>query len=1129
MSWLTEWRSSPCNLLRKVTPYSSFLFISVLLLSGVKAAPARNQNEIRTLDAAEPIKRELAGGQTHQYRVALSANQFLQVIVDQRGIDAVVAVFGPDGKKILEADSLLDKEGPEQFSIVAGEAGTYRIEVGSLDNKAPAGYYRIKIEALHPATPQDWTRVDAEKQFLEATALIAQASAGSLQKAIPIFEKALTLFQSLNDQTGQARVLSSLGAIYSLLGEKQKELDCLQRALPNWEAAGYYYLAGQTLHRIGVIYSIVGEMQKSIDSFAREIPYWRAMAESEKEANALNNIAIVYWAIGDNQKALSYYAKTLQIVEATANIQGQAATYTNIGRAYDDSGEKQKALEAFNKSLEFSKLANDLLTQSKVLRHIGSLYLSLGEPQKALDKFSEALPLHELTKDNQGKALTLNKIGMVYNFIGDTQEAIKYYEQALTVIRAAKFNRGESYILKNIGEYYSSRREYQRAFDYYNQAIQLFQKTVDPLGNAETLNNVGEVYLQLRDEEKALDYLSKALSINCAIGHKEGEARSRYLVAQAERGRGNFDESLASIDKALEIIENLRGRIDADDFRQSYFGSVQDYYIFKIDLLMQLDKLAPSKQYAAVAFQTSERARARTLLERLVEAGVDIRQGVDPALLQRQQSLQQSINALASGRQLPGVKGKQRPEQAASVAREIENLTNAYQELKAQIRAASPRYAALTQPQPLTLSDIQQQVLDPDTMLLEYSLGDEHSYLWAVTQSSIASFSLPKRAEVEAAARIVYELLTARNRRVGGETFEQRRRRLMRAEAQYPEAAAALSRMVLSPAASMLMKKRLLIVCDGALQYVPFAALPAPSGARQPSADSQNREPADGYLPLIVDHEIVNLPSASALAVLRGEIAGRGQADRAVAVLADPVFDKDDERVTKRTKTERVATGSATVGKNSRQGDVERAVIDIGLTDGGGRINRLPFSRREAKAIFSVVPTGKGIMAVDFKASRATATSDELRQYRIVHFATHGVLDSKRPELSGVIFSLVDEQGAAQDGFLRLHDIYNLNLPAELVVLSACQTGLGKEIRGEGLVGLTRGFMYAGAARVVASLWKVDDVATAELMGRFYRGMMRERLRPTAALQAAQAEMWKHWRWRAPYNWAAFVLQGEWK
>jgi CHAT domain-containing protein len=194
-----------------------------------------------------------------------------------------------------------------------------------------------------------------------------------------------------------------------------------------------------------------------------------------------------------------------------------------------------------------------------------------------------------------------------------------------------------------------------------------------------------------------------------------------------------------------------------------------------------------------------------------------------------------------------------------------------------------------------------------------------------------------------------------------------------------------------------------------------------------------------------------------------------------------------------------------------------------------GALGRLPFSREEADAIAGLVSAGSLLKATGFRASRAMAVSGELSRYRIVHFATHGVLNSRQPDLSGLVLSLVDETGEPQDGFLRMNEIYNLRLPADLVTLSACQTALGKEIRGEGLVGLTRGFMYAGAQRVVASLWQVDDLATAHLMQHFYRGMLKEGLRPAAALRAAQIEMAKQKRWASPYYWAGFVLQGEWR
>jgi CHAT domain-containing protein len=207
-----------------------------------------------------------------------------------------------------------------------------------------------------------------------------------------------------------------------------------------------------------------------------------------------------------------------------------------------------------------------------------------------------------------------------------------------------------------------------------------------------------------------------------------------------------------------------------------------------------------------------------------------------------------------------------------------------------------------------------------------------------------------------------------------------------------------------------------------------------------------------------------------------------------------------------------------------------RAVNDIGLTRNGTVVlNRLLYTRNEADAVMAVTPPGQAMEFLDFRASRATATSTSLAKFRIVHFATHGILNNKHPELSGLVLSLVNQQGKAQDGFLKLQDIYNLKLPVDLVVLSGCETGLGEEIRGEGLIGLTRGFMYAGASRVVASLWSVSDIATDNLMAGFYKAMERDGMTPAAALRAAQLQMWRQKQWSSPYFWAAFQIQGEWQ
>jgi CHAT domain-containing protein len=283
----------------------------------------------------------------------------------------------------------------------------------------------------------------------------------------------------------------------------------------------------------------------------------------------------------------------------------------------------------------------------------------------------------------------------------------------------------------------------------------------------------------------------------------------------------------------------------------------------------------------------------------------------------------------------------------------------------------------------------------------------------------------------------------------------------------------------------------------------------------------------------MINYEIVNLPSASVLDVLRREIAGRKTAPKTLAVLADPVFEKEDAKRRRGSLQLKSPTRSAKIDASREDTSHLRSASQnsdqvSNEANRPIRIRRLPFTRREANEILALVQESQRLKALGFEANRAMATNPKLGDYRFVHFATHGVLDTSHPELSGIVLSLFDRLAREQDGYLRVYEIFNLKLPVELVVLSGCRTGLGKEIKGEGLIGLTRGFMYAGAARVMVSLWDVSDEASAKLMVEFYKGTLgKERLRPAAALRAAQIALWKQERWRAPYYWAAFVMQGE--
>jgi CHAT domain-containing protein/Tfp pilus assembly protein PilF len=987
---------------RTERPWSLTIYLFILLSSAIGAAV--KEREIRALGPGEPIARKLAGGEAHSYRLALVAGQFCHIVVNQRGLDAVVALYGPDGERIVEVDSPNAANGPEQVFLVAEASGSYRLEVRSWGKEATAGRYEVKIEELRAATPRDQGRVDAQKAFTDAKSLRNQRTAESQRRAIEKYQEALSLWRTSDDRRMEAF----------------------------------------SLHEMGLIYGDLGEYQKALDSYTQARMIYRLMGNLQGEGSMLSNIGWVYGTLGEYRKAIDFHERALEAHRATGNRSDEPISLSNIG-------------------------AN---------------YAALGKYQKALNIHLHVLSIRRARNDRGGQAITLNNIANCFQHLGEKQKALDYYGQALT-------------LMPNLGN------------GFYT---------------ATTLNHIGALYRDLGERQKALDYFGQALLLRRTIGDENGEAATLYHIARLDRDRGNLIEARSRIEAALAAVESLRANVTSQKLRASFFASVRLYHEFNIDLLMRLHKERPSEGFDAAAFEASEKSRARSLLELLKEARAEIRQGVDPALIERERSLRQAISYTAE-RQTRLLSGKHAEQQAAAAAKEVDALTTEYEELQALIRQTSPRYAELTLPMPLTLGEIQKQVLDEETLLLEYSLGDEGSFLWAVTPTLVRSFELPKRNEIEAAARRLIETLTAHNMLLK-ETPWQKSKRLERADAEYPNASAALSRMLLGPVAAELGKKRLLIVGEGVLQHIPFAALLEPSRKEATPGKLAERGEANKTFapaeptPLIVEHEVINLPSASILAVLRRDAAGRKPADKAVAVLADPVFNGGDPRVAYPVKSRRKPDVSPTA-----IADVKRSATESGLPD----LVRLRFSRQEAEQIARLATDEMKLKALDFSASRELATSPDLGQYRIIHFATHGLINNQHPELSGIVLSLVDQQGRPLNGFLRLYDIYNLKLQSDLVVLSACQTALGKEIKGEGLVGLTRGFMYAGAERVVASLWQVDDRASAELMGRFYEPMLRGRLRPAAALRAAQVAMMKERRWQSPRYWAAFTLQGEWK
>jgi CHAT domain-containing protein/tetratricopeptide (TPR) repeat protein len=872
-------------------------------------------------------------------------------------------------------------------------------------------------------------------------------------------------------------------------------------------------------------------LEQAISKLLAAAPLYRAVADKGQEADTLNSVGTLYSNLGERQQALTYFAEALPLYRAVGDRGGEAVELHNIGSVYAALGETQKALDNFGQALPLLRAVGDRNGEATTLNSIGGLYFTLGEKQKALDYFKESLPLHHAAGDQEGEATTLTNMGSVYLSLEEKEKALGFYERALPLYRTAGDRRSEAVTLNYIGQIYGDTGDLKKAVEFYAQSLPISRAIGDRSGEALTLGNVGASFLALGEQQEALETYEQVLALYHAIGDRSGEARTLFNIAFNERGLGNFKGAIAHMEDAFTILESLRSDIGSQELRSSFFATVQDFYEFYIDLLMQMHKQKPSEGYDARALQASERGRARSLLEMLAEAGADIRQGVDPALLESERDLRQKLNE-AGGEQVRILGGQHAEEDAAAIAKELEALTTEFEQVEARIRQSSPRYAALTQPQPLSAREIQRQSLDENTLLLEYSLGRDRSYLWAVTQDSIKSYELPKRADIEDAARLLYESLSDTEKWSGGAQGKSANRELFASgkskpettasAAETPPAAMLLSKMVLGPVANQLGGKRLLIVADGALQFIPFAALPIPSA---PTDD------ANTYRPLALEHEIVSLPSASTLALIRREMSARKPAGKTIAMLADPVFTLNDARFTSAGNAG-ARQNVSTPARGEQRGlalVVTKAATDSGLKGASAYIPRLPGTRKEAERILSLIPEQEQMHAFDFAANRAAIADPGFGQYRYVHFATHGFLNSQHPELSGILLSMYDQQGGQQDGFLRVHEVFNLKLSAELVTLSACQTGLGKEVRGEGLVGMTRGFMYAGSPRVVVSLWSVSDEGTAELMARFYRGMLKDGMRPAAALQAAQISMIKEQKFASPFYWAAFTLQGEWR
>jgi CHAT domain-containing protein len=760
------------------------------------------------------------------------------------------------------------------------------------------------------------------------------------------------------------------------------------------------------------------------------------------EAKARGHRGELRQAFGDLAGATAEYRRALELLSRLDDRSGEVVTADDLGVTLHQQGHYDEAAAFFDRSLALWRPEDGPGRKALTLLNRGLLYRDLGQADPAGERFREALPLFRQAKEREYEAATLNALGLLAKDAGRFGEALEPLEKALAL--RAPGSRGRAVTLTTLGAVYRQLGRAEDARRAYAEALPVFSRLGETREQARCLGNLGRLEAGTHQDAAALEHLDRALELFRTLADPPDLAWALEGKARVLRRRGDLEAARGLMGEALDVIEEHRFRQASYNTRADFFATRQDYYGFLIDLLMEMGRKDE-------ALEVNERSLARSLLDGLAAGGMDLQRGTDPKLRASERELEREIDLLVSRQTLLSQAMTVAPERMEAVERELGRRWDELDRVRAALRTGDPRYAALTQPQPWKAADIQRRLLDRGTLLLEYRLGEPRSRLWAVTPDSLESFEIPGRAEIERAAR------------AGSWTRRG-------AEVSAGLQLATLGRLLLAPVARLLPGKHLLVVGDGILQSLPFAALPEPGTAG----------------PLIARHEIVSLPSVSVLGEIRREVAGRSRAPKILWALANPDF--------------------------------------------GRSFDPLPYTGEEAARILELVPASDRFEVQGPEATRAAVLGGPLRDFRFLHFATHGSFDATDPGGGRLVFAQVDPRGRPEpNGFLYLPDIYELNLRADLVVLSACQSALGKEVRGEGMMGMTRGFFYAGAERVLVSLWNVNDRVSVELMRRFYHGILKESLSPAAALRKAQDEIRSQERWRSPYYWAGFTLQGEWR
>jgi CHAT domain-containing protein len=1083
----------------------SAIAASVFLLaltSIAQQAPAPNPlltvapTVTRTFSGAQDSTEQLTYQQLAANRINLAAGSTITVLLDQQDGAISATWLSPDGKAHDPRRNDMGRGAAIRFTLVASVSGDYEIRFLCTTKTTPCTV-RVQSGDPHDAADSDRKRMDAEELLARGNAVQRSADKSARSGAFALYDQAIAEAESLNDLTLQRTALYWRVRLSMELQKYPESRASAEQATRLDTGAADPQGAAAAWKVLGYANAYLGDLDAAIEAYGHAAEIYSSTGDRLNSEILEENMARAHRALGQSGQAIEELTAALAEARAIQDSHGIPASLEELGNLRLARGELQPALDAYKDALEALAKWPDDTIHAHVLNGIGHVDTLLGESDDARDAFAESVALWRKLKDPMGEAYALDGQGFLAYTTHDFGAATRRFRETQDIFQGLRLDRETAIVLEELGEAEQASGDPNAADQAFQRSLALAKKMHLAGTQADCLRSLGEAAAARGDYISAHTDYEQASPFYTLLGGGPNQALLEGDLANLERAQGHLAVAEGHMQQALAIIESSRQSIRNADYRSAFFSTQRNYYDLDIALLMQMEHASPGHGYAARALEVSERARARALIDSLYEQGIHL-QGADAGLAVRDRKLSDEIEAQAF--RLQQAQESAAPDADAQRSK-LTALKAQEESLREQIRARDPAYASLAQGQIVSVDALQNQLLDRETVLLEYWLGSEHSYLWAVTRDRLYSYVLPDGAALDAQARQLYANLIARNLPVEGETLASRSARIARADMLAGQQAAALAKTILSPARDIFRREaRVVVVSEGSLASIPFAALPL-----------DNRR-------LVETHEVAYLPSASVLPQLR---ANRPPPRRPrIALIADPVFSASDPRV--HGIEQSTASPQPVIADTE---DLTRSAGDAGLTG----FPRLIYSRQEAEAISRLFPAAEQWSAMDFDANLDAVRNLDWSQFTIAHFSTHALLDTIHPDLSGIVLSLVDKEGHPRDGFVRVRDIYNMRIPADLVVLSACRTALGKEIRGEGVVGLARAFSYAGSQRILATLWDVNDHATSDLMADVYRGMLQSGLTPAAALAQAQRRLAQSRTWRAPYFWATFVLQGDWQ